>query len=133
MHYLALIHKEPNSDYGIMFPDFPGCVSAGSTIDEAVRGGTEALAGHVDLMRRDGDPIPAPRSLEDIRAANEDWIEWDGAIVVAVPLLPVVGRTIRINVTLDERLVAEIDAIASNRSAFLADAARKALSRGISA
>ena len=133
MYYVALIHKEPDSDYGIMFPDFPGCISAGSSIDEAVRHGAEALAGHVDLMRGDGDPIPSPRSLEDIRALNEDWIEWDGAVSVAVPLLPATGRTIRLNITLDKRLVAEIDAVATNRSAFLADAARKALNGAIAA
>ena len=33
--YIALIHKEPNSDYGVSFPDLPGCVTAGTTIDEA--------------------------------------------------------------------------------------------------
>jgi predicted RNase H-like HicB family nuclease len=130
-HYVALIHKEPRSDYGIMFPDFPGCVSAGSSIDEVIRQGTEALAGHVALMRRDGDAIPAPRTLEGIRVAGEDWIEWEGSVAVAVPLLPAPGRAVRINVTLDERLVAEIDAVTSNRSAFLANAARKAL--GLSA
>jgi predicted RNase H-like HicB family nuclease len=126
-HYVALIHKEPDSDYGIMFPDFPGCVSAGADFDDALRQGVEALAGHAGLMRRDGEPIPPPRSLEEIRAAAEDWIEWEGAMVAMVPLLPAPGRAVRINVTLDERLVAQIDAVASNRSAFLAEAARKAL------
>ncbi|HVT82438.1 MAG TPA: type II toxin-antitoxin system HicB family antitoxin, partial [Phycisphaerae bacterium] len=49
-HYVALIHKEPRSDYGISFPDFPGCISAGSTVQEALAMGVEALAGHMELM-----------------------------------------------------------------------------------
>ena len=34
-HYIALIHKDAGSEYGVSFPDFPGCVSAGATLDEA--------------------------------------------------------------------------------------------------
>lgn len=37
------------------------------------------------------------------------------------------GRAVRLNITLDEGLVAAIDRIAANRSRFLADAARVAL------
>ena len=33
--YIALIHKEDASDYGVSFPDLPGCVTAGATLDEA--------------------------------------------------------------------------------------------------
>ncbi len=127
-HYVALVHKEPESDYGVIFPDFPGCVSAGASFDEAMRMAAEALAGHVDLMRRDGDPIPAPRGLEEIKVAADDWLDWEGAIVTLVPLLPPPGRSIRINITIEERLLAQIDAATTNRSGFLAEAARRALS-----
>jgi hypothetical protein len=96
-------------------------------MDEALRMGAEALGGHVEMMRRDGDAIPEARTLEQIKAAGEDWIEWDGAVAVAVPLLPAPGRAVRVNVTMDERLLAQIDAVTGNRSAFLADAARRVL------
>ncbi len=33
--YIALIHKDPDSDYGVSFPDLPGVATAGSTLDEA--------------------------------------------------------------------------------------------------
>ena len=33
-HTIGVIHKDEKSDYGISFPDFPGCVSAGATLDE---------------------------------------------------------------------------------------------------
>ena len=58
--YIALIHKEPASDYGVSFPDFPGCVTAGATLDEARRGAVEALAFHIDGMVEDGEAIPSP-------------------------------------------------------------------------
>ena len=41
--YIALIRKDPDSDYGVDFPDFPGCVTAGSTLDEARSMADEAL------------------------------------------------------------------------------------------
>ena len=34
-NYIAVVHKEPKSDFGVSFPDFPGCITAGSSIDEA--------------------------------------------------------------------------------------------------
>lgn len=125
-HYVAVIHKDKGTAYGILFPDFPGCISAGDTLDETLRLGAEALADHVDLMRRDGESIPAPRQLEAIRA-EDDWIEWRNAFVASVPLLPPPARAVRINVTIDEHLLGRIDRVSTNRSAFLAEAARRAL------
>ncbi|MBN9525436.1 MAG: type II toxin-antitoxin system HicB family antitoxin [Alphaproteobacteria bacterium] len=126
-YYVALIHKDADSEYGISFPDFPGCVSAGATVDEAVRGGAEALALHVEGLREDGAPVPAPRDLAEIRAAGDDWIVWEGAVAVLVPLLPPEGRAVRVNVTLDAQLLARIDAVSRNRSGFLAEAAERLL------
>ena len=125
--YIALIDRAAGGSHGIVFPDFPGCVSAGDSFEEAVRAGAEALAFHVEGMRDDGEPIPAPRSLEAITATAGDWYDTVGSVVAVVPLLPPMARTARINVTMDERLIAEIDAVTTNRSAFLATAARKAL------
>jgi hypothetical protein len=33
-HYIALIHKDADSSYGVSFPDVPGVIAAGDTIDE---------------------------------------------------------------------------------------------------
>lgn len=118
-HYIALIHEESGS-YGILFPDFPGCVSAGDTFDDAIRSGADALAFHVAGLAEDGDVIPSPRTLEAIRAAGDDWIDWTNAVIAAIPLLPPDDETERVNVTLPKRLLAQIDAVATNRSKFLA-------------
>jgi len=81
-YYPAIIDRE-GSHYGISFPDFPGCVSSGATPEEAIEGGREALAGHVDLMIRDGDAVPEPTPLEAVT-----WEEDED--VVCVALVPVV-------------------------------------------
>jgi predicted RNase H-like HicB family nuclease len=124
VYYPALVDKDADSDFGVSFPDFPGCVSAGETLEDALLGAQEALSGHVALMVADGDALPRPTSLEQVTAEKE-------ASTVAITLLPVVlpGRARRVNVTLDEALLEEIDQISDNRSGFLAEAARAELAR----
>jgi predicted RNase H-like HicB family nuclease len=124
IYYPALIDKDAESDFGVSFPDFPGCVSAGETLEESILGAQEALSGHVALMIADGDALPKPTSLEEVTAGKE-------SSTVAITLVPVVlpGRARRVNVTLDEALLEEIDQISDNRSGFLAEAARAELAR----
>jgi predicted RNase H-like HicB family nuclease len=61
--YIALIRKEPGSDYGVEFPDFPGCITAGVDLDDARRMAAEALALHIQGMLEDGETLPAPSQL----------------------------------------------------------------------
>ncbi len=122
--YIALVHHDPKkSVYGIMFPDFPGCVSAADTFEGVIANGTEALALHVDLMREEGVAVPPASDLAEIKTTGEDWIEWEGATVTTIPLIKFQGKAVRINITLDAGLVKEIDAASDNRSGFLAEAA----------
>jgi predicted RNase H-like HicB family nuclease len=65
--YIALVHKDVGTSYGVSFPDVPGCISAGDTFEQAVANAAEALAGHFAAMRADGDPIPAPRNFEALK------------------------------------------------------------------
>jgi predicted RNase H-like HicB family nuclease len=127
--FVALIHKGRRG-FGAMFPDFPGCVSAGRTVDETLSGAAEALRFHVEGMKQDGARVPPPRDLETIRDA-EDWIDWKDAIVAYVPLLPPKGRVERINFTIEEGLLQAIDRAAKGagltRSAWIAEAAKTRL------
>ena len=127
--YLALLHKNGRKGYGVIFPDFPGCVSAGHTTEVALRQAAEALALHVDGMREDGHKIPKPRTLEAIREAGQDWVDMKDAIVATVSLLPPQGKALRVQVTMDERLLARIDAVTKNRSAFRSQAALRILGK----
>jgi predicted RNase H-like HicB family nuclease len=126
-HYIALIHKEADSDFGVSFPDLPGCVTAGATLDEARDLAAEALALHLEGLTEDGAALPEPSSLENImaEAQNRDGV----AILVAAP--PLATRSVRINVTLPDDVLAKVDAFAAangfSRSGFLAYAAKKAM------
>lgn len=66
--YIGVIHKDPGSDFGVTFPDFPGCVSAGDTLDEARAMGEEALRGHAKMMVDEGETLPEPSSREIVMA-----------------------------------------------------------------
>jgi predicted RNase H-like HicB family nuclease len=81
--YVALIHKEDASDYGVSFPDLPGCVTAGGTLDEVRAWAEEALAFHLEGLAANGEAIPEPSSLEAVMSdpVNRDAI----AILVAAP------------------------------------------------
>ncbi len=82
--YIALVHKDEGTTYGVSFPDVPGCISAADTLEEAIAGAAEALGGHLALMRDDGDAIPVPRSYEELRHDPEFLADATGAIVTVV-------------------------------------------------
>jgi predicted RNase H-like HicB family nuclease len=82
--YIALVHKDVGTSYGVSFPDVPGCISAGDTFEEAVANAAEALFGHLALMRADGDAIPVPRSFEELRQDPEFSDDATDAIVTMV-------------------------------------------------
>jgi predicted RNase H-like HicB family nuclease len=130
MEYITYLHKDKKSDYGVSFPDFPGCITAGSTLEEARARSAEALAFHVAGMREDGDAIPKPSTLDDLRN--------DPAMKGAVAFLTEVRepeRTVRINITARQSQIAEIDRLAHakglTRSSYIVQSAlqRKAASR----
>jgi predicted RNase H-like HicB family nuclease len=116
------MRKEPDTDFGVNFPDFPGCITAGRTMDEAYRLAAEALAFHVEGMTEDGESLPQPSTLEAVMADPEN----QDAVPFMVPLA-MTPKVVRVNVTIDESLLRAIDAVAPNRSAFLAEGARRLL------
>lgn len=131
MRYVALIHKDKDSSYGVSFPDFPGCISAGATVDEAVSNAIEAVAFHVQGLVADGAPIPKPRSIEAVRTDKTLRDILPDATFVYIPLVQDRGTARRINVSLDPGLIEAIDEAAKDRgmtrSAFLSSAARREL------
>jgi predicted RNase H-like HicB family nuclease len=82
--YIALVHKDDGTSYGVSFPDVPGCISAGDTFEAAVACAGEALAGHFAAMRADGDAIPPPRSYDELKRDPEFVEDSADAIVTMV-------------------------------------------------
>lgn len=124
-YYIGVVHKDPDSAFGIHFPDVPGCFSAADELDDLVGNATEALALHLE-----GEQLPEARPLEAVRSdidVRQDLAE--GAFLLAVPLIRLTGRTTKANITMDAGLLAAIDQTAKQRgltrSAFLADLARR--------
>src|SRR5260370_9321114 len=66
MDYIAYLHKDSKSDFGVSFPDFPGCVTAGKSLEEARRKAPEALAFHIAGMLEDGEKIPKPSKMDNL-------------------------------------------------------------------
>lgn len=84
--YIALVHKDAGTSYGVSFPDVPGCITAGDTFEEAVENAAEALAGHFAAMRADGETLPAPRSFEALKR-DHDFVE-DSADAIVTMVTP---------------------------------------------
>lgn len=80
MRYPIVIHKDPDSDYGVTVPDLPGCFSGGDTLDEAVAMAYEAITGHLETMLIEGLPIPELRSLQE-HQADPDFADGIWALV----------------------------------------------------
>ena len=66
MHYVAVIEKEPDSAFGIWFPDVEGCFSAGETVEETVANAAAALRQHLDAVESAGRRVPSARSTDDV-------------------------------------------------------------------
>ncbi|KKC27143.1 type II toxin-antitoxin system HicB family antitoxin [Sphingomonas sp. SRS2] len=121
-YFYAVVHKDPDSAYGVHFPDLPGCFSASDDLEDVLSNATEAM----DLWLED-QPEPAASSVAAIReVAAADLAE--GAFLIAVPRMTVSGKVTRVNLSMDAGTLAAIDAAAGarklTRSAFLAEAAR---------
>lgn len=122
--YVAYLRKDKNSDYGIEFPDLPGCISAGRSLEEAKAMAVEALAGHVALLRQEGMPVPDPSTLDQL-AGDPNRLD---AVLLLVDLDPNLLKSERVNVMIPRHLLGRIDAAShGNRSRFLVEAAEQKL------
>jgi predicted RNase H-like HicB family nuclease len=127
--YIAIIHKEKQSDYGVSFPDFPGCISSGKTLEEAKRMAEEVLNFHVQGMIDDSEEVPLPSELDDIKFDKKFQKDIYALLVVDAKISK--PKVVRVNVTIDEELLDDIDNFAAikgvTRSAFLSNIARREL------
>lgn len=122
--YFAVVHKDPDSAFGVTFPDLPGCFSAADHLDDVLPNASEALM----LWFEDHDPGDfVPSELSAINAMVADDLA-AGAFLIAVPRVTSAGKSVRVNLSLDLGILDAIDTAAAarklTRSAFIAEAAR---------
>jgi predicted RNase H-like HicB family nuclease len=127
---VALVHGK-NGAFGVSVPDFPGVASGGKTISEALRRATEALLSHVDAIQDEGFEMPVIRELDEVRADPAFEEDFADAVLVAALDVELPGKSSRLNISMDEHLVARIDKrareLGESRSGFLAAAAKSRL------
>jgi predicted RNase H-like HicB family nuclease len=119
--YPAIVERTADG-FSVFFPDLPGCASAGVTIQQAALNAEDALAGHLLVSAQYGDEVSDPTSLDELESDPDIY---EVARILVRAERP--GKSIRLNITLDEGLVAAIDRVAKNRSGFIAEAARHQL------
>ena len=125
--YIGILRKDPDTEYGVDFPDFPGCVTGGETLEEARESAAEALELHIEGMLEDDHEIPAPSSLDQVMA---DPAHQDGAAFL-VDVEDPKPKYVRMNVTFKESVLSKIDDYAAERrmtrAGFLEEAALRVL------
>ncbi len=107
MRYPAVIDGKKGA-YGVTFPDLPGIVAMGKTLDEALVNAEEALRDYVVETEQDGEPVAPPSALEQVKIP-------DVCLLVSIPLLRLSGRSVRANMLLDEGVAAFIASEARRR------------------
>lgn len=128
--YYPIILERVGTELHATFPDLPGLTAFGADAEDLLRHAEEGLALHIAGMVEDGTPIPPPSAL-DAAPVDEDAPPEAGRLLVRADLP---GRAVRVNVTLDDGLLAAIDAEAkrrgTSRSGFIADVSRRELAAG---
>lgn len=126
---MALVHKDPQSAFGISFPDLPSVFSAADDEGDLLTNAIEALR-----LWAEDEPLPEPSPHAEILARADIRQDLsDGAFLIRVPLIEDDTRTVRANITMEAGTLAAIDIAAKQRgltrSAFLASCARKEIER----
>jgi len=126
--FVALVHADDAGNYGASFPDAPGVVAVGRSIEDALESGRKALRSHFNAMQDEGFDVPVARTLEDVisdPAFADDRAE--AILVSAVAPAPKTGKRLRSNISLDEFQLERIDSAARKsgltRSKFLVEGA----------
>jgi len=85
-YYIALIHKDADSCYGVSFPDVPGVFTAGNTLDQAMQQACEVLEfAAEDWTNPDGSKdFPPPRTIDELRTDAQFQEDAADAMVAVV-------------------------------------------------
>lgn len=85
-HYIAMVHKDSESCYGVSFPDFVGQITAADSLDAAVDRARSLLSFIAQGWEAEDGPFPQPRSIDELRRDPDFLDDASDAILIAVPL-----------------------------------------------
>jgi predicted RNase H-like HicB family nuclease len=110
-HYIALVHKDENSAFGVQFPDVPGCFSAADGMDDLVANAMEALS-----LWAEDEALPQARSIDGLKKDKSIARELaEGAFLVSVPFIENDTRVVSANISLERGVLKAIDSEAKRR------------------
>jgi predicted RNase H-like HicB family nuclease len=116
-YYPAVIEKSEGDTIAVWFPDFPDCVAAASTQEEAMQKAEHALQMSVSKSAEANRPLPAPGNIEAIKLPKTCTVIAFALIGVELP-----DPSERVNIYLPRSLLAEADshaaALGMSRSSF---------------
>lgn len=64
MRYVVVI-ENAGGNYSAYVPDLPGCIATGKTLKETEKNLKAAMQDHINGLRQDGLPVPAPTCICD--------------------------------------------------------------------
>ncbi len=106
MKYPVLLNLIPNENaYYVMVPDLPGCSATGSNLDHALEEIATSIKSHLAILSEYGEKIPQSNTIEFHKNKVKEGI-W---AVIDIDITAYMGRSHKINVTLPELLIAQID------------------------
>ena len=133
MAYFVGILDGKDKVWGVRVPDLPGVHGGGKTPEDAIADAVKAAREWAVHQTTHGFHIPAPRSVQQIKADASVELNPSGESLVMIPLVIDRGRPVKANVSLDAGQLEAIDAEAARRgltrSAFLATAALELIAR----
>ena len=134
MIYPLFIFRTDSGTYDGYFPDMEGCFFAGDTFESAIRDAETAFGQHMEVLTEQGGHVPAPRDPGDY--LGDERLTADGGFLALVEIDPTKYETkaVKFNLTMPGNLLNAMDRYIEqnghkNRSAFLADLARKEIAR----
>lgn len=133
-YYFAQFYPEETGGYSVFFPDFPGCNTCGDDLNEAMAMAMDALTGYLETSLEDGEELPQPSDYATAKTKSlEAYAEMEippheQTLYMLVPADPRLEPFVRLNISMQPRLLAKVDRNAKNegmtRSGFLATAAQ---------
>lgn len=125
-NFIGIADREgPGEHWSITFPQFPGVTSVAEDACAIMQQAKDALASAIEDMEAEGEVLPPSHE----EGGSPDWKReaFVNPLVLLVPV-EVSGRSVRVNISLDEGLLGRIDDVAkrtsTSRSALLARGAR---------